>query len=106
MVVSETISYTDFLHFFQKSIDDVFYANNLASGELIHQVPPVALALRLTVEMFRVLSQDKGKVTVITMVDYVNSTELFPLTIAQLLDLFDMYGPQNIENSKSRAQGD
>ena len=28
VVLSETISYTDFLHFFQKSIEDVFYANN------------------------------------------------------------------------------
>ena len=52
--------------------------------------------------MFRVLSQDKGKVTVATMVDYVNSTELFPLTVAQLLDLFDMYGSHNLESSKPK----
>ena len=39
-----------------------------------------------------------------TIVDYVNSTELFPLTIAQLLDLFDMYGQHNLESPKTSGK--
>lgn len=35
-------------------------------------IPVIALALRLTVELFRVLSQDQNKLTCVTLIDYVN----------------------------------
>jgi len=62
------------------------------------KVPMIALALRLTVEVFRVLSQDQNKLTAITLLDYVNQTELIPLTVSQIMDLFEIFGIQNIES--------
>ena len=64
------------------SIEDVLYANNNVSRFLVTHVPPVALALRFTVEIFRILSGDKPKLTVSTLIDYVNVAELCPLTIS------------------------
>ena len=76
------------------------YANSQVSRDMISQVPPVALALRFTVEIFRVLSGDNRKLTVSTLIDYVNNAELFPLTISQLMDVFEMYESHNLEYSK------
>ena len=76
------------------------YANSQVSRDMISQVPPVALALRFTVEIFRVLSGDNRKLTVSTLIDYVNNAELFPLTISQLMDIFEMYESYNLEYAK------
>ena len=76
------------------------YANSQVSRDMISQVPPVALALRFTVEIFRVLSGDNRKLTVSTLIDYVNNAELFPLTISQLMDVFEMYESHNLEYAK------
>lgn len=61
-------------------------------------IPPIALALRITVEVFRVLSQDQNKLSAITLIDYFNKTELIPMTISQLLDLFQIFSPVNIQS--------
>lgn len=56
----------------------------------------IALGLRITVEMFRVMSQDTQTITPKTLIDYFNATELNPFTISQLMDLFEIYGTENI----------
>lgn len=52
------------------------------------QLPHSIVALRITVEIFRVLGSDTPRVSINTLVDYVNKVELFPLSISQLLQLF------------------
>lgn len=51
------------------------------------------------------LSQDSSKITPKTLIEYYNSTELIPLTITQLMDLFDIYQPSQLdEPQRKRSQ--
>jgi len=97
-VIQEKISYTDFIIFFQKTISD--HIMSMAEvPDNIHpiEIPTVALALRITVEIFRVLTQDNEMLTAKTIIDYFNSTELMPLTICQTLDIFEIFTYANIK---------
>jgi hypothetical protein len=71
--------------------------------ENIHpiEIPMVALALRITVEIFRVLSQDGEMLTAKTIIDYFNATELMPLTICQTLDIFEIFTAENIRQEEA-----
>jgi hypothetical protein len=62
------------------------------------------MALRLCVEIFRVLSGDQGKLSALTIIQYVNQTELMPLTVSQLMELFDIYQPHNLEDPEITKQ--
>ena len=61
----------------------------------------IALALRITVEVFRVLSQDTEKLTAKTLLDYYNAKELVPFTVSQLMEIFEIF---NIDNIKSNSE--
>ena len=61
----------------------------------------IALALRITVEVFRVLTQDTEKLTAKTLLDYYNATELVPFTVSQLMEIFEIF---NIDNIKSNSE--
>jgi hypothetical protein len=63
----------------------------------------VALSLRITVEMFRVLSQDGEKLSAKSLLNYYNSTELIPYSINQLMELFEIYTNDNLENLDFKA---
>jgi hypothetical protein len=105
ITIPEKVSYTDFLIFFQKSISDHLLTINPSQGSpknvetsLQHEIPTIALALRITVEIFRVLSQDEEMVTARTIINYFNQTELVPYTISQLMDLFEIYDSDNLQS--------
>ena len=55
---------------------------DLSQVDQINHIPPVAMALRLCVEIFRVVSGDQGKLSALTIIQYVNQTELMPLTVS------------------------
>lgn len=56
----------------------------------------VALAMRITVEIFRVLSQDSEKISAKTLINYYNQTELIPYSINSLMELFEIYSSDNL----------
>jgi len=54
---------------------------NLFEENTHFKLPTFVLALRLCVEIYRVLSQDELKLSIHTLISYVNTTILFPITI-------------------------
>ena len=48
----------------------------MANEQVEHKIPVRVLALRLTVEIFRVLTRDSKKLTPYSLIDYYNATEL------------------------------
>ena len=64
---------------------------NLFEENTHFKLPTFVLALRLCVEIYRVLSQDELKLSIHTLISYVNTTILFPITITQLLELFEIH---------------
>lgn len=54
------------------------------------------MALRISVEIFRVLSQDEEVMTARTILNYFNQTELIQYTISQLMDLLEIYDSDNL----------
>ena len=77
----------------------VFFQEDYAILQALDSIPIVALALRTSIEIFRVLSFDEELLTPSSLIDYVNQTEYFPLSVAQSLDLFlfsdDKNSPKN-----------
>ena len=51
---------------------------------------PAALALHTTIKIFRILSGDQRILNIQTVIDYVNNTECYPLSIIQTLSMFDI----------------
>lgn len=100
MQIPNKISYTDFIIFFQKNFETLFKEQQMS---YVQQLPTVALALRLTVDLFRVLSSDQKHLSINNLVTYMNNTELCPLTLTQVLVLFEIYGKQNLESAKTRS---
>ena len=103
--IPEAIQYTDFIMFFQQNIEEIFkHAEAAAQGGIdggqtsYTRVPTIGLALRLTVEVYRVLSGDQATLTAGNLLDYMNKTQLFPMSVQQLMDLFDIYDFGNLQN--------
>lgn len=77
-------------------------------------IPVTVLALRVTIELFRVLCGDTRRLSINTLIKYVNKVENFPLTFPQLLQVlcmfteqtFQPYDLQNYRNPKAAARGD
>ena len=73
--------------------EHILSSQNVAETQ---RIPSIALALRVTVEIFRVLSQDGEQMTAKSLLDYFNRTELAPFTIGQLFDLFEIHNIDNL----------
>jgi hypothetical protein len=52
----------------------------------------------LTVEIYRVLSQDEDILGAKSILHYFNSVELMPLTISQILLLFEVVDDHNYQS--------
>jgi hypothetical protein len=80
--VPEKISYTEFITFFQRTVDCVFLTGvqsdntrrpsisslDFSQQDQVNHVPPVAMALRLCVEIFRVVSNDQSRLSASTII--------------------------------------
>ena len=64
----------------------------------LNQTPIVASALRVTVEVFRVVSGDQNKLNIISLLEYMNKTEHLSLTVGQMLELFQITSRFNLEH--------
>ena len=93
IIIPSRISFTDFLCFVQR---DHKYLFQQVFAEKA-QVPHCILALRVTLEMFRVLSGDTARVSINTLINYVNTVELLPLTFASVLTVFGITTERNFE---------
>ena len=69
------ISYLEFLIFFLKSFDKL-YLEQYDFG-----LPQSAISLRLTLDIFRVISEDNMNISINSLINYANKSQLFPLTI-------------------------
>jgi len=52
-----------------------------------------------------VLSQDNEKLTAKTIIDYFNSTELVPLSVSQIMSIFDIFKEENILSGELNKKG-
>ena len=96
----DKLSFIDLIRFFQTDFEKIFIqkfdpSEGIQYGKVEKHgeksgIPICALALRLTVEIFRVVSGDQDEVTLHSLINYVNTHELFPLSISQFLYVFDL----------------
>lgn len=54
------------------------------------KIPSIILSLAVSVEVYRVLSGDSEKLSITTLLNYVNRVESSRLSVTQLLDLFEI----------------
>lgn len=110
VVIPERLSHIDILMFFQKSRQQLFReckspvdGNDYQEddeGILCNSI----LALHFTIDLFRVLASDQRYLTITSLIDYVNSTEHFPLSVTQTLDLFNVTSARNLDLSAHLAE--
>jgi hypothetical protein len=84
VIIPARLSYTDFLCFIQRDIS-TFFEQNFDKGE---KLSSSVIALRVAIEIFRIISIDTAQISINTLIDYVNKVELFPLSMSQMLELF------------------
>ena len=85
MFLPTKISYTDFLMFVQRDHKYLFreaFGKKMGNQQNTDNIdiPVTVLALRVTIELFRVLCGDTRRLSINTLIKYVNKVENFPLT--------------------------
>ena len=53
------------------------------------------VALRVTIELFRILSGETSKISINTLIGYANRVELMPLSFPQMLHALGIMTPDN-----------
>lgn len=95
MFLPNKISYTDFLMFVQH--DHKYLFREAFGGKTTVDIPVAVLALRVTIELFRVLCGDTQRLSINTLIRYVNKVENFPLTFPQLLQVLELTTEQTFQ---------
>lgn len=95
--IPQKISFTEFIMFFQRDFNSLFKEQK----SIGRQMPSVALALRVTVDIFRVLSKDQSTLSINSLIGYLNRSEHYPLSMSQTLDLFQVTEARNIDQAKN-----
>ena len=84
LIIPSKISLSDFMMFIQR--DHRYLFNQIFIKKV--QLPIQIVALRITIELFRILSGETQRVSISTILGYANRAELMPLSFPQLLHAF------------------